>query len=221
MQKYLEDPEKIWVRFNEGIEITQSWNTELSSVIAARYKGLMLIPNRESAHKIRLGDKALIFKPESRSKSIANYHEKFQAVKVIAVNVLPINIIPKEAIEIIVEAGTGREVEIFENVFVPKNLLRLPYKSGIAKILIREPDGKHDNYLVLMKIEDEDIRGLFQVFFEKKGYLIKLLDQEKDNHGNSDNLLLEIIIDGGIKVKEVKELVMVPFHKYFDLKPEA
>lgn len=217
LRGYLGDADIIRVKFGEKIEITQSWNRELSEVVAMKYNGLMLIPNRKSAHKIELGDKAFILKPKPNLKSIANYHEKFQEVKIIAVNILPIDIVPTE---VIIEAKTGREVEIFENVFVPKDLLKVPYKNGIAQILIREPDEKHSHYLILMKIEDKNIRELFQVFFEKKGYRIKLLDQEKDN-GNSDNLLLEIIMDGGMEIEEVKGLIMVPFYKYFSLKSET
>ncbi len=218
MQGYLGDADIIRVKFGKKIEITQSWNRELSEVVAMKYNGLILIPNRKSAHKIELGDKAFILKPKPNLKSIANYHEKFQTVKIIAVNILPIDIVPTE---VIIEAKTGREVEIFENVFVPKDLLKVPYKNGIAQILIREPDKKHSHYLVLMKIEDKNIRELFQVFFEKKSYRIKLLDQKKDNNGNSGNLLLEILMDGGMEIEEVKELIMVPFRKYFSLKSET
>lgn len=204
----------IRVKFSEEIDITQSWNTKLSSVVATRHNGSMLIPNKKSAHKIKLGDKFFIPKPKPHFRSIANYYEKFRQVKVIAVSVLPINIVPTE---IIVEAETGREVEIFENTFVPKDLLKVPYENGIAQILIREPDENHRNYLVLIKIEDKNIKELFQAFFEKKDYRIKLLDQEKGNDYNSSSLLLEIIVDRGMKTEEVKELIMVPFHTYFKL----
>jgi len=204
-----EDLKMTRVKFDERIEITQSWNRELSKVVAVRYKGLMLIPNRKSAHKIEIGDKAFIFKPSSNPKSVATYHEKFQGIKIVPVNILPIDIIPTEVlIEIDPETGieTGKEVEIFENVFVPKNLLRVPYINGIAQILIREPNENHNNYLVLIKIEDENIRELFQFFFERKDYRIKLLDQEKNNNGNSDNLLLEIIMDGGLYILQTSKI---------------
>jgi hypothetical protein len=213
LRRYLGDADIIRVKFGEKkIEITQSWDRELSEVVAARYNGLMLIPNRESAHEIEVGDTAFIFKPRPNSRSIANYHEKFQGVKIIAVNILPINITPTE---VIIEDETEKEVEIFENVFVPKDLLKVPYKKGIAQILIREPNEDHDNYLVLIKMEDEDIREVFQVFFERKGYRIKLLDQEKSNNGNLNNLLLEITMNGDMEMEEVKKLVVAPFRAYF------
>ena len=56
LQRYLEDADIIRVKFREEIEITQSWNREFSKVVAARYNGLMLIPNRKSAYKIKMGD---------------------------------------------------------------------------------------------------------------------------------------------------------------------
>lgn len=220
MRRYLEDADIIRVKFGEKkIEITQSWDRKLSEVVTTKYKGSMLTPNRESADKIEVGDTAFIFKPRPNFESIANYYEKFRKVKIVAVNILPINITPTE---VLIEDETGKEVEIFENVFVPKDLLKVPYKNGIAQILIRKPDEDHDNYLVLIKMEDEDIREVFQVFFERKGYRIKLLDQEKSNNGNLNNLLLEITMNGDGSIEEVKEFVMAPFHLYFNLpKTEA
>lgn len=216
MLEDLGDANIIRVKFDEKIEIMQSWNRELSEVVATKYNGLMLIPNRKSAYKIKIGGKAFISKPRLNAESIANYYEKFQQVKIVAVNILPINI------EVMVEAETGKEVEIFENDFVPKNLLMVPDESNIAKILIREPDGRHNNYLVLIKIEDKDIREVFQVFFEKKDYQVKSLYQEKENNGNSDNPLLEITMNGNMCTEEVKESIMAPFYAYFNLsKAEA
>ena len=214
-----EDPNIMRVKFDKKIEIMQFGITELSSVVAARYNGSMLIPNRNSPRKIELGDKAFIFKPEPYFETVATYHERFQRVDIYAVNILPINIIPTE---VIIETETGKDMEIFENVFVPKNLLGITDKSSIGKVLIRKPDKKHNDYLVLVKIEDENIRELFQVFFEKNPdyYQIKLLNREEDDDDNSGNLL-EIIMSGGIKIEKVKELIMIPFHTYFDLKSEV
>lgn len=191
-------PNLIWIAGH-----TRNENEELEEII--------LIPNKWSPTP-KKGRAYLVSMPR-KYLPIAAYYNNWRRYRVFAVKIIPV--------EILIEVETGKEIEIFDNIFIPKNLLKVS-NENIAKILIRKPDEKYENYLVLMKIEDENIRDLFQAFFEKNsGYhKVKSLNEE-DNDDNPNNPLLEIIINGEMKVEEVKELVMVPFHKYFNLKSEA
>lgn len=188
------NPGLLWIEFKR-VEIGK-----LGEVMAAEYDGNILIANRKFYVPEEEGW-YISHLPKSHFCPVLLGHE----TDVYAVRVLPM--------ETMTERESGREIVIFENVFVPKFLLKTRVEGRIAKILIRKPKGNIKTYLIFLKIEDKDLRRLIKNFFRKN------LNKDQWRLKTDDDGLIEITAEGTKEFSEVKEQVLSPFFQCFYFTP--